>query len=642
MMIASIIIRNYKNFKNINYVSLSNGNKFSALIGENGVGKSSLLSAIDDFLNKNDLDDIDINHETRNKGYAGREPYITLLFIIKKSELSRESQLKKCFGVISDITTQIESEDFNSSQIKFATQFCEHREILFNNLDKDEHYLIPLGLIKREPKKSSELFLGIFESIPDYEQRIKDETGYESKNEALKFVYEKIKNLYDYLYIPSDIEISEYSRLESNTLQFLLGQQLENTIKEIVDDVFIRKINEDLNTYLRTLSAQLSKYEFKKPSKRQSQFNRSHLSQKIIETYFSDKTLSYCEDGINLVPVSHLSSGEKRKALIDVIKSFLNLNISALFKTTIIAIDEPEISLHASSCFEQFEKLEEIAQQGIQTLITTHWYGFMPVVSKGSATYISSSNETALLDLRRFREDIKAIKTKTQGRMPDTIEVKGIHDLVQSILLSITNGNTYKWIICEGSSDKIYLDAYLEGLGVRVLAVGGAPQVKKIFEYLNLAIDAESNSVKGSVLFLVDTDERTSNERISSSKSKKINIKRFININGDTSLIDINSDITSPPTEIEDALEPLAFIETLKAIATIDDPIYQEIQDLYDNIDQVKPSGLAFNYRQTQQDAMRSFFSTQGRKVEFAKKYIQHELSIQDVSWLKNVTELLG
>ena len=118
MMIASIIIRNYKNFKNINYVSLSNGNKFSALIGENGVGKSSLLSAIDDFLNKNDLDDIDINHETRNKGYAGREPYITLLFIIKKSELSRESQLKKCFGVISDITTQIESEDFNSSQIK--------------------------------------------------------------------------------------------------------------------------------------------------------------------------------------------------------------------------------------------------------------------------------------------------------------------------------------------------------------------------------------------------------------------------------------------------------------------------------------------------------------------------------------------
>ena len=82
-MIASIIIRNYKNFKNINYVSLSNGNKFSALIGENGVGKSSLLSAIDDFLNKNDLDDIDINHETRNKGYAGREPYITLLFIKK-------------------------------------------------------------------------------------------------------------------------------------------------------------------------------------------------------------------------------------------------------------------------------------------------------------------------------------------------------------------------------------------------------------------------------------------------------------------------------------------------------------------------------------------------------------------------------
>ncbi|WP_354689048.1 AAA family ATPase [Aeromonas sp. 19NY04SH05-1] len=70
-MITSAIIINYKNFKNINYISLSNENNFSALIGENGVGKSSLLSAINDFLNKHDIDDIDVNFETRNKGYAG-------------------------------------------------------------------------------------------------------------------------------------------------------------------------------------------------------------------------------------------------------------------------------------------------------------------------------------------------------------------------------------------------------------------------------------------------------------------------------------------------------------------------------------------------------------------------------------------
>lgn len=641
-MITSAIIRNYKNFKNINYVSLSNGNNFSALIGENGVGKSSLLSAINDFLNKHDIDDIDVNYETRNKGYAGREPYITLLFMVKKSELTRDSQLKKCFSVISDITTQIESEDFNSSQIKFATQFCEHRDILFKNLNKDDYFLIPIGLVKREPKKSSDLFLGIFDSIPDYEQRIKDESGYESKESALKDVYEKIKSSYDYLYIPSDIEISEYSRLESNTLQFLLGQQLENTIKEIVDDAFIKKINEDLNSYLNALSEQLSKYKFKRPTKRQSQFNRSHLSQKIIETYFSDKTLSYCEDGMNLVPVSHLSSGEKRKALIDVIKSFLNLNINTLFKTTIIAIDEPEISLHASSCFEQFEKLEHIAEQGIQTLITTHWYGFMPVISKGSATYISSSNETALLDLKKFREDIRAIKVKTQGRMPDTIEVKGIHDLVQSILLSITNGNSYKWIICEGSSDKIYLDKYLEKYEVRVLAVGGAPQVKKIYEYLNLAIDSDSNSVKGAALFIVDTDKRTSNDRVNAPKSKNINIKRLINIENKTSLIDINSDMTNPPTEVEDCLDADIFIDTLKNLSTETDLIHSEMTDLISNMDSSKPSGLAFDYRQTQRHAMNEFFSIPGKKVEFATLYTKSVVLPHNLPWLNSVIGLLS
>ncbi|MFQ1861691.1 AAA family ATPase [Aeromonas veronii] len=641
-MITSAIIRNYKNFKNINYISLSNGNNFSALIGENGVGKSSLLSAINDFLNKHDIDDIDVNYETRNKGYAGREPYITLLFMIKKSELPRDSQLKKCFSVISDITNQIESEDFNSSQIKFATQFCEHRETLFKNLNKNEYYLIPIGLIKREPKKQSELFLGIFDSIPDYEQRIKDESGYENKESALKDVYEKIKSSYDYLYIPSDIEISEYSRLESNTLQFLLGQQLENTIKEIVDDVFIKNINEDLNAYLNTLSEQLNKYKFKRPSKRQSQFNRSHLSQKIIETYFSDKTLSYCEDGVNLVPVSHLSSGEKRKALIDVIKSFLNLNINTLFKTTIIAIDEPEISLHASSCFEQFEKLENIAEKGIQTIITTHWYGFMPVVSKGSATYISPSNETALLDLKRFREDIRAIKVKTQGKMPDTIEVKGIHDLVQSILLSITNGNSYKWIICEGSSDKLYFDKYLEGHDVRVLAVGGSPQVKKIYEYLNLAIDSDSNSVKGAALFIVDTDERTSNDRVNAPRTKNINIKRLINTNYETELIDINSDITNPPTEIEDCLDARLFIETLIQQSIETDAIYHVIPDLLKNMDPSKPSGLAFDYRQTQRNVMNEFFSIPGKKVDFATAYIKSVTPSNELPWFNHVFKLLN
>ena len=52
-MIAAILIRNYKNYANLNFISIANDieNMFSMFIGNNGVGKSAVLEAIDLFFN---------------------------------------------------------------------------------------------------------------------------------------------------------------------------------------------------------------------------------------------------------------------------------------------------------------------------------------------------------------------------------------------------------------------------------------------------------------------------------------------------------------------------------------------------------------------------------------------------------------
>ena len=42
-MIIGVILRNFKTYKNINYIPLSNGESFSGFIGANGIGKSSIL-----------------------------------------------------------------------------------------------------------------------------------------------------------------------------------------------------------------------------------------------------------------------------------------------------------------------------------------------------------------------------------------------------------------------------------------------------------------------------------------------------------------------------------------------------------------------------------------------------------------------
>ena len=53
-MIVSLYLRHFKIYKGFNFIPLSIGQQFSSIIGENGVGKSSVLEALDFALNKRD------------------------------------------------------------------------------------------------------------------------------------------------------------------------------------------------------------------------------------------------------------------------------------------------------------------------------------------------------------------------------------------------------------------------------------------------------------------------------------------------------------------------------------------------------------------------------------------------------------
>lgn len=149
-----------------------------------------------------------------------------------------------------------------------------------------------------------------------------------------------------------------------------------------------------------------------------------------------------------------------------------------------LAIDEPELSLHISACFEQFEKVKEISTSGVQSLVTTHWYGFMPVISSGVAVYIPKDDrsEVPLIDLRCFREDIKRLKERTSGILPTNIELKGINDLVQSIIASVTASDC-NWGYVRGRRIKFTLIISLKvcQYGLMCLRLAVAPMLS---EYL--------------------------------------------------------------------------------------------------------------------------------------------------------------
>lgn len=635
-MIVGLLLRNYKTYQNINYVPLSNGSMFSAIVGENGSGKSSVLEALDSFFNSTEWN---LNHSL-TKGYVEREPYICPIFLIKKGSFEFEYEEHDEFvNAINEIVWSATPQEFSSSP-KPVSEFCTNRDALLNGgYDADSYYLLPLGLMKTSASATPIPYFSIFESLEKF-GALKNEDFWSGFQDAL-FYY--VQTTYQYIYVPSEINFKEYTKIESKTVQALLGTKIEEIVRNIVKKATVNDINHKLNAFLLEVSHTLENYEYKKPAKKQNLFNQSHLTEKIIEAFFDSKILTKTV-GKDSVPVNNLSSGEKRQALIDIARAFLLETKDTRGHNVIFAIDEPELSLHVSACFEQFEKLKDISQSRVQTIVTTHWYGFMPIVSDGVAIYCPKvENELVMINLRCFREDIAKLRRATQGKLPSDIELKGLNDLVQSMIASIT-GKDYRWIVCEGSADKIYLDFYLSRKKLFILPVGGSKHVKKIFRYLEMALDDHREDIKGKVFLLLDTDKAFEKYDANDSISQ-IRIKRIHNdIDESKTMLKSTSNTEyHPPTVIEDTLIPKDFISTLRSFER--DPVFGDfVTPLLEAINHEHedlPAALAFDLRTTEQRNMEELFNLPKFKVKFALKYTEIADVMDIPPWMTELTDFL-
>lgn len=656
-MIVGVILRNFKNFKNQQYIPLTLNNRSSWLIGENGVGKSSILQALDIVLNRTDINRLDINNEARSQGYDTREPFIVPIYLIRKNRLKNNTALYKALEIISNITWQIESEDFNTLQRALAEKFVAHRTILESQYSPNEYLLIPLGIIKENANDIPRPYMSIFESIEDYRSQIDELIPENSSATVRKYFYiitlpkllNIIKEAYNYIYLPAEITTSEYSRIESDLLQSLLGENLQQKISKIIKKKDITEINTYLNKFIDQLTIKLEgRYQFKKPTQRQNSFTQRHMISKIIESYFSDKILHHIDNVNKDTPIQNLSSGEKRKALLDLATNFLKHNPQKAHHSTILAIDEPELSLHATSCFYQFDKIKKIGEIGIQTICTTHWYGFLPVAGSGTAVYISpSQTHIKALNLENYKDELKELTKESKGSYLDLLEMKSNHDLAQSIVYSITSGNKYKWILCEGKTDKKYIISHLDTEDVDkliVLSVGGSPTVKKIYTLLIMALEDRKETISGKALFLLDTDQKYSAFHASDS-IPDIKIRRLL-LNSDMTKINlakVTDDCVYPPTEIEHALNSEFYIETLKTLYSKGESTLAFMKN--PQLLQSSVSGGALNLNVTERQSLCSYFELPGKKNEFCNTYIeilQDSEEIKTPAWLMDVADFLN
>ncbi|WP_237965728.1 AAA family ATPase [Aliarcobacter butzleri] len=635
-MIIGLFLRHIKAYKGITYIPLGYEHNFVSYIGENGIGKSSILESLNSFFNSKPYP---INKSAIADGIytSGNEPFFTPIFLIEKTKVSRK---KADFEKISNFFWEVRKSDLSSGVQGSMKEFFILRENLLKDsrFNKDSHFLLILGeqnIVGGMPK----VYFGSFQNEESFLINYLDKQSLELdglsnekrkelinswKSELQKSldkvehrkILQEIKELYSYVYIPVELDIEKFTKLETDEMQKIFDKKLKNEITLALDDVKLDKINTKLDDFLKEIEGILNgEYEYKTGQQRNNTITETDLVQKILQAYFQKRVLYKKEK-----KVTELSAGEKRQALIHIVYAFLLKNLERE-NQIIIAIDEPENSLHTSLCYEQFEKLHEISLNA-QILITTHWYGFLPIINKGHSHFLDLKSDKIFFesyDLYDYKAKIKNDIENTKYHFPNNFTLKSTNDLVQAIYYSLQANEHYNWLIVEGVSEKIYFEYFFKdeiiSHKIRILPLGGQNKVSEVYEYLNLPMREKTN-LKGKVFCLIDTDLTRHKEYINAG-TNYLQIRRLSNgnTNSPTVLLTLENSDTSA-TDIEQSLNPIIFRKAIDSLDILDEYKIKTIENEEGNSSFIK------NFKNLE---LENFFKENNgeNKIIFAKRYIE-------------------
>lgn len=492
---------------------------------------------------------------------------------------------------------------------------------------KDTHYLLLMG---RVPWDLSRVFLGPLEK----DKIIRGIFGLASNQDFSKELGDLQKwilNAYAYFYIPVETDPLVYTKLEKQQIQSLLDEDIKKEISDAITNKAVRGISQKLDNFLAGIHQSLSEYIYK--SGYRDSLTLKDITSKVFDSYFSTKIL-HKKDGASEVPVSGLSAGEKRRALIDVAYAFLERKKSRKVNV-VLAVDEPDASLHVSACHDQFSKLARIVKlvdPPAQVMLTTHWYGFLPIAQEGIAHSMADDNgelSFTSIDLYSYREQVRQRAKSTKGKLPVDVSIKSYNDLVQSVVASIVRSEPYNWIFCEGTSDKIYIEYFFRDLietkKLRIVPVGGFKEVRRIYEHLIAPMGDKEYDVRGKVVCIVDTDAQLAKVDINNT-AKNLSFMRVVFTSGDVALVKTDSEFSAPITTIEDCLNSEDFYTTFHSFVAENYSGEADLMELKGEYQLVEGSSVSYScmdLRDSARDRIRALFEIDDNKVRFARLYVK-------------------
>jgi len=421
MKISKIILENFRAYYSINEISLNN---FNVFLGRNDQGKSSILEAIEIFLNDGKgivkLQQDDLNVQAKNEGKDSFK--ICIVFRDFPDEIiidaTNPTKLKDEFLLNKENELEI-WKTFKKGKLSDTKIKCLHpanddflKNIMTNKIKDLQEFVKQKSISVSDNRKLSELRKAIREYYKNRDGNLKsEEIEIPIDAEGLKDIWNKLKNFMpvyglfhsDRKNVDQDDEIQDPLKLKiveifkrEDILEKLgeIAFEIENEIKTIAENT-IEKYKE-LSAEAAALIPNIPEVS----------------SLKWKDTY---KGLGFNTE--NDIPLNKRGSGFRRLVLLSSFLADVDTKDSDNSTHVIYAIEEPETALHPDLQIKLVNALLELSKKDkYQIILTTHSPALIRLFDTDTINFVEQEN--GQVKVNEFDKTIADKIISTMGLLP--------------------------------------------------------------------------------------------------------------------------------------------------------------------------------------------------------------------------------
>lgn len=443
MKIKKVILENFRGFYGKHEIEFED---FTVFIGKNDQGKSTILEAIDIFINEGkgvvNIDNNDLNVKAKSEGKD--QFLIGIVFQDLPDEIiidaTNETKLTDEYLLNKEGCLEIYKVFKNGRLADKETYIkCDHpcnddflKDLLKKKIKELQDFVSKNSIKCSDNRKSAELRKSIREFYKTKDGDLKfEEIEIKVNEEGLKDIWSKLK---DFLPV--------YSLFHSDRTNTEQDNEIQDPLKSKIEEIFKR---ENIKTKLNEIAKEIDK-ELKKVAETTINKYRDICKQEdsIIPNIPSVETLKwkdvYKNIGYNTgdgIPLNKRGSGIRRLILVSSFLAELELKNNEN-NHVIYAIEEPETSLHPDFQKILIDSLQQLSAQGkYQIFITTHSPALVRLLETKSIRYVGKDENTSKVEY--FNEEVAAKIVENLGLLPTigkvVICVEGTND--EKFLLNI-------------------------------------------------------------------------------------------------------------------------------------------------------------------------------------------------------------